>query len=197
MLPVLLRSLVLFAISIATVALGNRPVALAHDDPHHLRGDYAFNATVNCALDFVGFAPNLAHLDGGTTNSVAVAGTFHFNGDGTGSVMQQNLRVNHTSNSAPAIPVEQTPLNCNLTYTVNDDHSFTAQVNCTGTTLAGFGAGSIISFNFQLQGVIGQSGEVLLVSNTIPTVETFSRTTGSGTTTAFNICARNGTAVKR
>lgn len=177
------------------LAMAVAPHVLAHSHPNHLRGDYAFSAIVNCAaaVDPNGFNSNLARIGAGHTNSISVAGFLHYNGDGTGNQVQQNLRVNPNATGGGQFPVEQADVNCNLTYAVNNDHSFSQQLTCNSTTLAGFGAGTTGTFAVEVHGVIGQSGGVLILGDTVPDTEVFNRSDGS---TVNSLCGRTGTAVK-
>jgi hypothetical protein len=160
-----------------------------------LRGDYAFTGTLNCAVDTVGFnASTLSRLGGGVTDSFSFGGSSTYNGDGTGTSTQKTLRINHQSNGVGQQPVEQFELNCDVVYVVNGDGTFNQRNTCQGTTLAGFPAvGATLTTAFNLNGVILLEGKVLLLSNTLPDVETLSRSTGQILRT---ICGRSLTAIR-
>jgi hypothetical protein len=183
------------SLTVFVLAMAGAPQVMAHSHPNHLRGDYAFSVSADCAaaVDPNGFDGDLKRIGAGHTNIISVAGVLHYNGDGTGNSVQQNLRVNPNATAAGQFPVEQADVTCDLTYAVNDDHNFSQQLTCNSTTVAGFGAGTTGTSSIQIHGVIGRSGEVLILGDTIPDNEVFTRSDGS---IVHSLCGRKGTAVQ-
>jgi hypothetical protein len=162
-----------------------------------LKGDYAFTVHSSYATDGSGFDSNLAHLSGGTSANGIATGIDHFNGDGTGSAEIDFLGINHTSNGAGQQPVEQNHVSCSFTYTVNADQSFNVNATCTGSIIAGAFAGQTISGQtITFNGRITQNGAMLLITDTVPDVESRTRTDGINTITAYTIVGRSGVAIK-
>ena len=197
MLQSISRSTVIAATSLVMLIVGSEPVVWAHGDVKHLKGNYDFTVHVSFATDVTGFDSNLARLGGGTTNNGIASGTVQYNGDGTGSAAIQFLRVNHTSNGVGQQPVEQGELTCTLTYTVDADHSFSVQETCTGTIIAGaFDGQTILASTITFRGKIAQGGDILLITDTVPDVETRTRTDGVNNFTTYSVGGRSGVAIK-
>ncbi len=174
-------------------------VSAGKDLNNRLKGDYSTILSASCAIGPVGgFGPNLERLGGfsGGTINIELAGVFHYNGDGTGTFVHQRVR---TLDDAPN-PFIQAEGSCNVTYSVNPDGSFNQQLSCVSTLLKGIvGPNSpgqtLTEPGFQLNGMIGLSGKILLLSHTSPNVELV-QFSGVNPVSVHRLCGRTGTAVK-
>ena len=112
-----------------------------------------------------------------------------YNGDGTGTLIYTILQINNTF-----ISVGQSQTNCDITYAVNPDNSYTEDLICSGTTLAGPSASQTFMLNgIGHQGQIGRGGQTLLITDIETNVETL---TVPGPVTVKRICARSGHAIR-
>jgi hypothetical protein len=161
-----------------------------------LKGDYAFFVTATCAIDAGGFNDStLAREGGGTTLTFSKQGIRHYNGDGTGTITVQQLIINPLAIGANAEPVTHAHQNCNMTYQVNADGTFTEEHSCMSTVLAGFRANETLSFTARYQGWIGSNRQVLLIGTTAPFEKSIDWTNPSFDDFSV-ICHRSGMAVK-
>ncbi len=112
-----------------------------------------------------------------------------YNGDGTGTLIYTNLQIVNT-----LISVTQSQTTCDITYTVNPDNSYTEDLKCSGTVLAGSSAGVTFTITgIGRQGQIGRGGQTLLITDIETNVETL---TVPGPVTLKRICARSGAAIR-
>lgn len=158
---------------------------------HRLKGDYAFTLVRDCIQTAAGFAPPpaLTLLSPGTTRGASIVGMITYNGDGTGTSISTTLQVNNT-----AISVSQSQSTCDITYAVNPDNSYTEQLTCSGTILAGPSAGQTFTITgSSRQGQIAQGGQALLIAGIETNVETVNLSTSG---TRQRICGRSGHAIK-
>jgi len=182
--------------------LGERGIGEAQQMNSLLAGDYAFTRTRSCVRSDAGFEDNLALSPGFTspfpiTFTDAAQGTLHYANDGTGSATFHQLLTAHTPSllSSGSFPVIEVQFDCTLTYAVNPDRSYTEEMVCTGTPLAGTAATTVTNTGIQQQGQI--AGQMLVFSSTLPNEETVTATfPGPVILTQQQICNRSGTAVK-
>ena len=160
---------------------------------NRLKGDYAFTMARDCIQNTAGFAdpPPLTLLSNGnvSTRGASIVGIITYNGDGTGTSMSTNLQINHTFPS-----VSQSHNECDITYAVNPDNSYTEDLECSGMIDAGPSAG--VPFTLMgggRQGQIGRGGKTLLIIDTESNVETLIL---SESVTRLRICWRSGHAIK-
>jgi hypothetical protein len=180
----------------AMLIVSQHSLTWAQGHLNQLKGDYAFTTHVSFASD-VDFDSTLARTAGGTTNSLVATGIAHYNGDGTGHAEVDYLRINHTNNGLGQRPVEQGHQSCSLTYQVNADQSFNITEQCTGTILAGEFAGQTTSGSpVTFRGRTTQNGAFLLMSDTVPDVETRTRFDGVNNLNVRTVGGRSGVAIK-
>lgn len=172
-----------------------------------LRGDYVFTLTRICATG------NLVNVPGGGNvfedplslvlrgpagrNIRMDQGILHFGGDGTGSVTGRSIIRFDNVGSIGSSPVRQNAFECDISYQVNPDRSFTLRVvDCSVIRLAGVDAGRTfaVTDDIVLEGQISRSKHVLIFGDTDINVENLTSSFGDN---FQRICARNGNAVKR
>ncbi|MFQ5839124.1 MAG: hypothetical protein ACE5HK_00205 [Candidatus Methylomirabilales bacterium] len=209
---VILRCFTMTVLVLVTLSLGGGSSVEAQEPKNLnalLRGDYAFTLTKVCVQG------SLANVPGGGDlfeppprlrlrgfagrNTRVTQGIFRYNGDGTGSATARSLLVIDNVGSPGSSPVRQNQFSCNLTYVVNPDRSFTQQLACAGTRLAGAFAEldppeALTLEGVRHQGQIGIGRRVLVFSDTEVNVEEF---TATGIPSLLqSICGQSGTAVK-
>lgn len=158
---------------------------------NRLKGDYAYTLVRDCIQNVAGFGPPpaLNLLSAGTTRGASIVGVLTYNGDGTGTSMYTILQINNT-----AISVNQSQTTCDITYAVNTDNSYTEQLSCSGTVLAGPSEGQTFTITgIGRQGQIAQGGQALLIADIETNVETLNLSTSGP---FKRICARSGHAIK-
>jgi len=195
-------------IILSTFSVGGETIAEAQGTRNaRLNGEYAFTQSRNCVDTTEGFGPNFqlnplpppgtpgVHFIRRAVNSDR--GIVQFNGDGTGTATVFTTQIN----LAPVtFPVAESEATCNLTYSVSPDGTVSLQAACTGTTVAGGGAGN----TFTITGVdvrrqIVQGNTALLHSPAHPpAVETITVTPpGAGAPFTFaRVCTRSGITSK-
>lgn len=198
----LVHLLAMAVLTALTVGLGVETTADAGPNLNaRLRGDYAFNATLACVQNQAGFgaAPGLQVLTpgpgqtGANTRTISVDGVIRFNGDGTGTAQARALTVIHNFTFPSAQPVGESEFTVDVSYTVNPDGTFTAELTVSGDILSGISAGLPLEISdIMRQGRIGQGGQTLIISNTFANVEDVL----VGTTSFKRICGRSGAAVR-
>lgn len=139
-------------------------------------------------LDLQGFA---------STNTFGVRGILRYDGNENVAVEDGSLVfILHGSGVTQpgSSPARHNLFTCNGTYDVNPDRSFTQQLNCISTRIAGFEVGEVFTVTGVVhQGQISRDGRTLLLSDTLPNVEDLD----SDKRGAFQrICGRSGTAVE-
>jgi len=191
---------VVWLVFVAVTLLGGGVAEAVKNLDKVLKGQYRSNFFLSCAQnDLDGFGADFKYLNttpphGGKFRTFATRGTRTYNGDGTGSAAIVSLIV--FDDDAPGdVAVIQSSLNCNLTYSVNADLSFTEIVSCSGTINTGPDAGDQFTVTgIVLNGQISPKGDVLGFSDTGTNVETFTNTTQG--ITFVRICGRSGSAIK-
>lgn len=160
-----------------------------------LRGAYASTKHLACVQNMEGFNDDLSLLSDGSTRTIATRGIVIYRGDGTGSVVEgRALGVNHDATSATQIPVSGSDFTCNLTYTVNSDLSVIINRTCNGTVVSGPMTGQTYTLSgVQLTGQIVGNGNMILISDTEPNVETIVYSVSG---TRYRICNRSGMEAK-
>ena len=112
-------------------------------------------------------------------------GFLTFHGDGTGSFDGRTLTMIH--NAGPGtVAMTEGPFTCPLTYTVEEDGSFTTQLTCVNA------AGNPILTGLALHGQLQKGGRLLVANDTNRNVETVISPGGI----FKRICGRSQTAIR-
>ncbi len=197
-----MRRITLYSLRVSLLLLILLPllgggIAEAVKNPNkRLKGQYRTTFFRSCSQNTDGFGANNQLLSSGSTRETAIQGTRTYNGDGTGTVLNFPLSVfDNEATGETAASRSQT--NCNLTYVVNPDLSFTENLACTGTILSG----PLATDTFTITGVVIQGqisrkhkGDILIFSDSDDNVETL--TLEPGTRVRLRICGRSGTGVR-
>ena len=167
------------------------PQAEAFDLNRVLHGDYAVTYSRVCSQSPNGFGPTGLAVAPASELTSAIEMVQTYNGDGTSSAVGHALNIiNNAANQ------NELDFTCTGTYQVNNDGSFSEELNCSGTVVAG----PIVGQTFTQPGIrrsghIGILAQTLVVSNTKSSLEsiTFS---GAPTIPLARICGRSGTGVR-
>ena len=161
-----------------------------------LHGKYAVTYSRVCIQNPVGFTPSPQLVPLGSpgielTSTVKMIQTY--NGDGTSTATDGHmLNVLHNTNSV--ISVNELQFTCNGTYQVNHGGSFSEDLSCFGTTVAGVTLGQTFTqTGIHRTGYIGVLAQTLVISDTGSNLENI---TFSVSGSQARICGRSGTAVK-
>jgi hypothetical protein len=166
------------------------PQAEALDLNRVLHGNYAFAYSRVCSQSPNGFSPQGVAVAPATELTSAIEMVQTYNGDGTSSAMGHALNIiNNATNQ------NELDFTCTGTYQVNADGSFSEDLNCSGTVVAGPIAGQTFTQpGIRRTGHIGIFAQTLVISNTRSNLESI---TFSGTPIPLaRICGRSGTAVR-
>jgi hypothetical protein len=166
------------------------PPAEAFDLNRALHGKYAFTYSRVCAQSPNGFSLQGVALPPQTELTTAVEMIQTYNGDGTSSAAGHMLNIiNNATNQ------NELDFTCTGTYQVNADGSFSEDMSCSGTVVAGPISGQTFTqTGIHRTGHIGIFAQTLVISNTRSNLESI---TFSGTPIPLaRICGRSGTAVK-
>ena len=165
------------------------PPAEALDLDRVLHGNYAVTFSRVCAQAAGGFNALLQPIGPVSQLTSTVEMVQTYNGDGTSSAVAHAMNViNNASNQ------NELDFTCNGTYQVNNDGSFSEDMSCSGTVIAGILAGQTFTqTGIHRTGHIGILARTLVINGTGTNLEniTFS-VLGSQT----RICGRSGAAVK-
>ena len=163
-----------------------------------LNASFAGNTTRACVQAAAGFDANLVLLGPAQIRSTMLASQFFFNPDGTGSISQNILDINHALTGTGATPTIESTATCTFTYTFDAAASLikTTSFTCDSVALNGPPAG-------QTTHVTGIHGEWLLLERgtklvrvwTGPSVEHLTNVTTGGT--SQRICHRDGIMIFR
>lgn len=157
-----------------------------------LNGEYAFTQIHFCVQTNVSgehFGSNFKVPAGGATISTrSNEGTLTFHGDGTGSFDGKTLTINHNATGPGAVPVSEGGFTCPLTYTVNEDGSFTTHLTCFG--------GNVTISGLELHGQLQAGGRLLIANDTSRNIETITVFFGGGSLVFERICGRSQTAIR-
>jgi hypothetical protein len=155
-----------------------------------LKGEYAFTQIHICVVTNVPgeeFGPGFEVPPGGATSrTLSNEGRLTFNGDGTGSFDGRAFAINHSAIRPGAVAATAGPFTCPLTYTVNDDSSFTTELTCVSPD------GAPIVSGLALRGQLQRGGRMLIASDTERNVETVHTAGGL----LQRICGRSQTAIR-
>ena len=172
------------------ILLALTPQAEAIDLNRVLHGKYAFTYSRVCSQSPNGFSAQGVAVPPATELTSAIEMVQTFNGDGTSSAMGHALNIINVGTNQ-----NELDFRCTGTYQVNIDGSFSEELSCSGSAVAGPITGQTFTQpDIHRSGHIGILAQTLVVSNTTSSLEsiTFS---GTGTPLA-RICGRSGTAVK-
>jgi len=201
-----MKRVMFFTLGIVLLVIGREAIAASNPNLNRLlRGKYAFTQSATCVQNEAGFGPNFQVLAPIPPQTPAVTFTFatrailNYNGEGMGSLTEgESLSITHDATGSGAFPVNRSTTECGLTYVVNPDRSFTQELTCNTVFFEG-GLEDVTQTQtpFQMQGQIGRGRRTLLISDTIPDVETVFRTPPSGPPfMRKRVCFRSGTAIK-
>ncbi|MCG3774201.1 MAG: hypothetical protein JW395_1018 [Nitrospira sp.] len=169
-----------------------------------LKGTYRHSTIFHCATTPQGFTDDLVPLGGGNAGgSTNYTGVITYDGNGHATMSNHGVAIfpgpyPPEGTSIAAITFDN---NCDWTYRVNPDGSFTQGGNCIGFDRIGPRAFDIpdeqirIS-NIQLEGQIGVGGQVLIWNQVEPTVQTLEILNRPFQFSNKSICAYHGTAVR-
>jgi hypothetical protein len=166
------------------------PQAEAFDLNRVLHGDYALAYSRVCSQSPNGFSLQGLAAAPATELTSAIEMVQTYNGDGTSSAVGHALNIINVGTNQ-----NELDFTCTGTYQVNNDGSFSEDLSCSGTVVAGPIAGQTFTQpGIRRTGHIGIFAQTLVISNTRSNLEsiTFS---GTGSPLARN-CGRSGTAVR-
>ena len=174
---------------ILPVLLVLAPQTEARDRDEVLRGVYAYTFTRVCAQSAAGFNASLQPLGPVQQLTSTIEMVQTYNADGTSSATAHALNI---INNATA--QNELDFTCSGTYLVNDDRSFSEEMTCSGSIVAG----ALVGQTFTQTGVrrtgrIGHGARTLVISDTRPDLENI---TFSGFGSNARMCGRSGTGVK-
>ena len=139
----------------------------------------------------------------GGIQTLTQKGIMHFNGEGTGSYEGIALNIGHSATLPADFPVTENDVQCNFTYNVNPDRSFSREsALCTGTIQSGAPLFVGKPFTFTAEqfgaGQIGVGNQMLLLSGTNASIQTvtFPDFFPGFDVSWDRICNGSGTAVK-
>jgi hypothetical protein len=138
-----------------------------------LKGEYVFTGNFSCAWGPFGdgFNPDLSRDANGYESSANIQGVLTFNGDGTGSLIYTALAIRHLYYKEDNSPVMQASALGTLLYNVNEDKTFTVDIEITSTPLEGPYAGTTITVSgVEWDGWIVQGNQILSMYNTRPNI---------------------------
>jgi len=180
------------------ILLVGMPNSNASDYNSILKGEYVFTGNFSCAWGPFGgdaFNPDLSRDANGYESSGNSHGVLTFNGDGTGSVIYTTLAIRHLYYKEGQYPVRGGSALGTLFYNVNEDKTFTVDIEITSTPLMGPYAGTTITRSgIEWDGWIVQGNQILSIYDTQPNIEITTLETGE---TQENICGTNITAMRK
>ena len=138
-----------------------------------LKGQYIYSQTMSCASGPIGdgFNPDLSRSADGDSRTMFVQGIMTFNGDGTGSLIYTLLAIRHLYYKEDNYPVRGASALGTLLYNVNEDKTFTVDIEITSTPLEGPYAGTTITISgVEWDGWIVQGNQILSIYNTRPNI---------------------------
>ena len=174
------------------------------DESRRLRGDFAYTGSAICVNSGANFATtpptpplgfaNFAPIGPSFVSSNSVQGTVTFNGDGTGSMVQQFVSLGNPG----AASVQDTTNE--FTYSVAADGTLTIDIGPSfSTTVAGSGAGgqSIVTDVPTFIGRLSSDGKSLTFATSTAAVETVTRVVPAPElVTALRICHRTRIGIR-
>jgi hypothetical protein len=149
------------------------PNSNASDYNSILKGEYVFTGNSSCAWGHFGdgFNPDLSREANGYESSGNSHGVITFNGDGTGSLIYTTLAIRHLYYKEGQYPVRQGAGLGTLLYNVNEDKTFTVDIEITSTPLIGPYAGATVTISgVEWDGWIVQGNQILSIYNTRPNI---------------------------
>jgi hypothetical protein len=169
-------------------------------------GIFDFTILRSCIQHTPGFDANFTNL--GTfpagTRTSEENGVLVLRKDGTGAMALTVTTIRtHASRLQPgarAVSIFEASPNCPVTYTTNADGSLRIEFTCSGTTIAGAGAGGTSSApNVALRGRLTKRGDVMVLStHDQGAIEILPYVEANGVSgTDYRICNRHGTAIAR
>jgi len=97
--------------------------------------------------------------------------TVTFNGEGTGTETHTNMTIRNNANQENGQAVQLRSSECNLTYTLNSDRSFTKTTACTNDKLAGYGSQQTTDTG-TVGGQLAKGGQSFVLVSIEPTTRT-------------------------
>jgi hypothetical protein len=166
-------------------------------------GEYFIVGTRTCAYvnDYLDFGENFTlPYAGGTTRSGHYQGHLFLNADRTGSWQTRIVQYNHQSIGPGQIPYAFFDETCNVFYEQLPNRLRLSVSDCFATATAGAGINTTweiedISLTFS----VSMNGDILLLSNTSPAVETVWQIDPPGfeNNITKRVCSRTLTAIRR
>jgi hypothetical protein len=180
------------------ILLVGMPNSNASDYNSILKGEYVFTGSYSCAWGGFGngFNPDLSRDANGYENSANIQGVLTFNGDGTGSLIYTALAIRHLYYKEDNSPVMQASALGTLLYNVNEDKTFTVDIEITDSTpLIGPYAGATVTISgIEWDGWIVQGNQILSIYNTRPNIHIVTLETEEP---QEEICGTNITAFRK
>jgi len=165
------------------------PQAEARDLNRVLHGDYALTFSRVCAQAAGGFNAALQPIGSVSQLTSTIEMVQTYNGDGTSSASAHAVNI-----ISGGINQNELDFTCTGTYQVNADGSFSEDMSCTGSVIAGLIAGQTFTqAGIHRTGHIGILAQTLVISDTGTNQENI---TFSAAGSFTRICGRSGTAVK-
>ncbi len=196
-----LRFVRVACLSVIALALLGGGIAEARKDKDPdrlLDGEYRISIIESCVQTTGEFDEDF-RVPSGVFRTRTKGGITTYNGDGTGTTSRLVLNMFESNPFGPFVAVSQSSTECDLTYTVNPDRSFTQTLtNCSGTVLTGPRTGEPFTLSdIELQGQIDRKRQVLSYTNNDTTVVTLTLNPETPEELIFKrICAGIGTGVK-
>ncbi len=194
------RSLYVAVLLVMPVLLPSGSFAWDFDSPDPnllLKGEYRTSLFESCVQTGGEFDENF-QIEGGQFRTVTTKGITTYNGDGTGtsSALVLNMFIPSPFISLGTVVSQSEIAECDLTYTVNPDRSFTQELAiCNGTILTGLNKDKQFTLSgIKLQGQIARRRQILSYTNNDTNVVTLTLWDGR---IFKRICGRIGTGVRR
>lgn len=166
-----------------------------------LRGEYKLIGSRECvyAVGDFGAAPYFSIPSGGSTRAAHYNGLLQLYGDGTGSLDVRLMQINHQQAFIGGTPLTVWHGTCEVEYhDLADGTVEMSFLNCEGPVTAGAGYPNVAGSDLdRMSVVVSAGGDILMVSDTEPFVETTSYTVGSTTYYTKRICGRTGIAIRK
>lgn len=168
---------------------------------YNLQGEYSFVGSRVCVQNNDGFSafPDFALLSQGNTRTAHSKGVLRLKRNGTGTMYSKTMQVYHNQTSPGAKPISVWETTCEVEHERLPDGTIEMKwLNCGGPFVAGGGfPGSSGIDLVELSGEVSALGNILLLSDTEPTVETiWSRPEGGDIRYIPRLCTRIYTAVR-
>lgn len=183
--------ILLFNIVISFVDISN---SNASEHNSILKGEYFFSTNRTCSERPTSDVFN-TDLSRSANKSLFVAfcqGRITFNGDGTGSFTFTYLHIRPQEYQEEHCPIKHGSGSGILLYNVNEDKTFTIEMQRTGTNIVAPDPGTIVTESGVWDGWIGHGNQLL--SDTQPNIQILTKENGE---TVERICGRSGIFMRK